>query len=264
MPGEVPARSGPVGDGLKRLVDATLASAGLLVLSPALAGLAIAIWAHDRHSPFYVANRVAKGGGAFRMVKLRSMTVGADRTGVDSTSADDQRITPVGRLVRAYKLDELLQLWNVLRGDMSLVGPRPQVAREVALFTDVERRILDVRPGITDMASIVFADEGDILAGRPDPDLSYNQLIRPWKSRLALLYVERRSLGLDIQLVWLTLLGAVRREQALSRLQSVLRGLQADPETLRVAARQDPLTPHPPPGAAAVVADRHAPPPAAS
>jgi lipopolysaccharide/colanic/teichoic acid biosynthesis glycosyltransferase len=107
------------------------------------------------------------------------MVVNADKIGGISTAATDRRITPVGRLVRAYKLDELVQLWNVLKGDMSLVGPRPQVQTDAALYTQAEKRMLTVRPGITDPASIVFSDEGDILKDSADPDLLYNQIIRP-------------------------------------------------------------------------------------
>ena len=119
------------------------------------------------------------------------MIVKADQTGVDSTAGDDKRITPIGRLVRKLKLDELSQLWNVLKGDMSLVGPRPNVPREVALYTSDENKLLEIRPGITDLSSIIFADEGDILHGAEDPDLRYHQIIRPWKSRLGLLYVKK-------------------------------------------------------------------------
>lgn len=102
------------------------------------------------------------------MVKIRSIIVKADQTGVDSTARDDKRITPVGRLVRNFKLDEFSQLWNVLKGDMSLVGPRPNVPGEVAMYTSEENRLLEIRPGITDISSIVFADEGDILRGAVD------------------------------------------------------------------------------------------------
>ena len=184
---------------MKRLLDIVVSAGALIVLSPLLLVVATAVWLQDFHSPFYIAPRVARGNGTFRMVKFRSMTVGADRTGVDSTSASDSRITAVGRTIRAYKLDELVQLWNVLKGDMSLVGPRPQVRRDADLYTDVERGLLTARPGITDLASIVFSDEGDILKDEADPDLAYNQLIRPWKSRLGLLYVNHQSVRLDLR-----------------------------------------------------------------
>ena len=128
------------------------------------------------------------------MLKFRTMIPDAWKSGVNSTAAGDRRITRVGALLRKAKLDELPQLWNVLKGDMSLVGPRPQVRAETDLYTSEERRMHSIRPGVTDLASIVFADEGEILAGSADPDLLYNQIIRPWKSRLALLYVDRRTL----------------------------------------------------------------------
>jgi lipopolysaccharide/colanic/teichoic acid biosynthesis glycosyltransferase len=153
----------------KRMMDIIIAATVLVLLWPLLALIALAIYLYDFHYPFYIAPRVGLGGKVFQMVKFRSMTVNADRTGVTSTSVDDDRITPIGRYIRAFKLDELVQFWNVLWGDMSLVGPRPNVPSGVAVYTLEEQRLLTVRPGITDFASIVFADEGNILGGRPDP-----------------------------------------------------------------------------------------------
>src|SRR5215472_18497146 len=196
---------------LKRGVDVLAALVGLAFSSVIVVPVAILVWLQDFRSPFYLGPRVAKGGGTFRMVKLRSMVSKADKSGVDSTSASDPRITPVGRFIRAYKLDEVTQLWNVLWGQMSLVGPRPQVRRDADLYTPEEKRLLTVRPGITDFSSIVFADEGEVLKGRPDPDLAYHQLIRPWKSRLALFYVDNASLQLDVRLIWLTAVAIVSR-----------------------------------------------------
>ena len=241
---------------VKRLLDIIASALGLLVLSPVLGFFALAIWLQDFRSPLYVAPRVGRGGKTFRMVKLRSMTAGADRSGVDSTSADDRRITAVGRALRAYKLDELSQLWNVLAGDMSLVGPRPNVPREVALYTTEEEGLLTARPGITDLASIVFSDEGDILAGRPDPDLAYHQLIRPWKSRLGLVYVQRQSMRLDAELIVLTLVAVLSRPLALAGVQRILARIGAPEAVTRVALRQAPLTPHAPPGSDFVVNSR--------
>ena len=238
---------------LKRALDILAASAGLLLFSPLLLAVMLAIWLQDRQSPFYIASRAARGGGTFRMVKFRSMVVNADKIGGSSTSATDRRITPVGQFVRAYKLDELIQLWNVLKGDMSLVGPRPQLLTDAQLYTHAERRMLTVRPGITDPASIVFSDEGDILKGSADPDLLYNQIIRPWKSRLALAYIEHRSLCVDLWLVILTVLALVSKPTALRALGCLLRGWKLDPLVIRVAARQEPLLGYPPPGAREVV-----------
>ncbi|MGA8028016.1 MAG: sugar transferase, partial [Bryobacteraceae bacterium] len=172
-----------------------------------------------------------------------------------STAATDRRITPVGRFVRAYKLDELIQLWNVLKGDMSLVGPRPQALTDAAMYTDVEKRMLTVRPGITDAASIVFSDEGDILKGSADPDLLYNQIIRPWKSRLALAYIDHRNFLVDLRLIILTVVAFVSKPRALRALGSLLRGWKLDPLVIRMAMREDPLLPYPPPGASEVVAE---------
>jgi len=241
---------------IKRACDVAVSATALLLLSPVLILVAVAVWLQDFHSPFYIPLRAARGGGTFRMVKFRSMTVGADRTGVDSTSANDSRVTPVGRLIRAAKLDELIQLWNVLLGHMSLVGPRPQVMREVALYTKEERGLLTVAPGITDLASIVFSDEGDILKDAPDPDLGYHQLIRPWKSRLGLLYVLHSSLWLDIQCVVLTAVALVSRPAALRGVGRILRRLGVDGQLIEVASRQHPLAPFPPPGADAIVTHR--------
>jgi lipopolysaccharide/colanic/teichoic acid biosynthesis glycosyltransferase len=241
----------------KRLFDCGAAGLGLLLLSPLLVPVAVAIWLQDRHSPFYVANRVGRGGRPFRMVKFRSMVVRADRSGVDSTAGDDPRITAVGRFIRRFKVDELPQLWNVLKGEMSLVGPRPNVERETALYTAEERELLNVAPGITDLASIVFADEGDILRGSSDPDLRYNQLIRPWKSRLGLLYVRHRpALALDLRIILLTLRAAADREAALGKAAALVQQLGGGPELADVARRRSPLVPAPPPGAAQVVQSR--------
>ena len=237
-------------------MDIAVSASGLLLLSPLLVMVALMVWLYDRHSPFYVPLRAARGGGHFRMVKFRSMSVGADRSGVDSTSATDSRITPVGRAIRAGKLDELMQLWNVLLGHMSLVGPRPQVMREVALYTDVEKRLLSVKPGITDLASIVFADEGEILRDVPDPDLGYHQLIRPWKSRLGLFYIDHQSLWLDVRCIYLTLLALVSRDMALRGIRNTVSKLGADDQLVDIAGRQSPLVPFPPPGAVGIVSAR--------
>lgn len=243
-------------DTMKRTLDIVLAATGLLLTSPLLAATIAWIWMTDWHSPFYLATRVGRGGRPFRLLKLRSMHIHADASGVDSTSASDPRITRAGHFIRRHKLDELPQLWNVIKGDMSLVGPRPNVPRGTAVYTPAEMLLLTVRPGITDLASIVFADEGDILADKEDPDLAYEQLIRPWKSRLGLLYVECRSLALDVRLIWLTGLALVSRGRALAGVQALLSRLGADEQLRTVARRSEPLKPHPPPGATQIVTDR--------
>lgn len=241
---------------IKRTFDIFVSLLGLIVASPVLVPVIIAVWLQDFHSPFYIATRVGKDGKPFRMVKLRSMIANADKIGVDSTSARDPRITSVGHFIRRYKLDELSQLWNVLKGDMSLVGPRPQVQRDVALYTEIERHLLGVKPGITDISSIVFADEGEILKDSDDPDLDYNRLIRPWKSRLGLLYIDHQSFLLDLRLLLLTALTIVSRKKALAGIQRILDELGADEMLKRVARRQGKLEPYPPPGATEIVSHR--------
>lgn len=241
---------------MKRAFDIVVAILGLLAASPILLPVMALVWLQDRHSPFYVAQRVGRGGRPFHMVKLRSMVVDADRTGVDSTGANDRRITTVGHFIRRFKLDELTQFWNVLRGDMSLVGPRPNVRRETDLYTPIERRLLDVKPGITDFASIVFADEGDILANKEDPDIAYNQLIRPGKSILGLFYIDHQSMRVDFQLVWHTGVALVSRSRALTGARRLMQRLGAPVELIRLAARTEILVPMPPPGATQVITSR--------
>jgi lipopolysaccharide/colanic/teichoic acid biosynthesis glycosyltransferase len=241
---------------LKRLFDLVASAFGLVLASPVLLPVMFLVWWQDRHSPFYIAPRVGRNDQAFRMVKLRSMVVNADKSGVDSTSANDRRITAVGRFIRRYKLDELTQLWNVFVGDMSLVGPRPNVKRETDLYTPVERRLLSVKPGITDISSIVFSDEGDILKDQPDPDIAYNQLIRPGKSMLGLLYIENQSFWLDVKLCFLTAVAILSRDKALAGVQAILQDLGAPADVIHLARRQEPLTPRPPPGGDRIVTSR--------
>jgi lipopolysaccharide/colanic/teichoic acid biosynthesis glycosyltransferase len=241
---------------MKRILDFTLSFLGLIISSPVLIPVIILVWIQDWHSPFYVAQRVGKGERLFRMIKLRSMIVNAHKTGVDSTSSNDNRITSVGRFIRKYKLDELSQLWNVLRGDMSLVGPRPNVKRETDLYTSVEKKLLTVKPGITDFSSIIFSDEGDILKDQIDPDIAYNQLIRPWKSRLGLFYIEKRNLLVDFRLIWLTVVAILSRDIALKKISRLLYKLNADKELVAVSLREAKLTPTPPPGARSIVTNR--------
>jgi lipopolysaccharide/colanic/teichoic acid biosynthesis glycosyltransferase len=233
---------------MKRIFDIVFSFIGMIVISPVLIPATLAIWFQDFHSPFYVAVRIGKNGKPYKMVKLRSMTVNADRSGVSSTSSNDSRITPTGKLIRKFKLDELPQGWHVFNGDMSFVGPRPQVAHLVDEYTEEEKGLLKVRPGITDFSSIVFADENDILKDSKDPDLDYDLLIRPWKSRLGLFYVEKQSMILDILLMALTLVGIVSREKALKGVTCLLTNLDADPTLIQISKRTDPLQPHTPPG----------------
>jgi lipopolysaccharide/colanic/teichoic acid biosynthesis glycosyltransferase len=167
--------------------------------------ITLGIWARiklDRDGPaVYSGRRVGRGGREFRMYKFRTMVTDADRVGGPNTPNDDPRLTRTGRVLRRYKFDELPQLYNVLKGDMSFVGPRPQVTDEVAGYTAEEREILSVRPGITDWSSLRFHNEGEILAGHEDPDRAYAELIRPEKMRLGLEYVRRGTFRDDLRII---------------------------------------------------------------
>lgn len=225
----------------RRLLDVIVAALGLMFLALPLAFILFLVWRQDRHTPFYVADRAGIGGRPFPMVKIRSMVVNADKSGVESTSANDSRITPLGHFIRRWKVDELSQLWNVLKGDMSLVGPRPNTLNEVATYSSTEIGLLVVRPGITDFSSIVFSDEGEILAGSADPDADYERLIRPWKGELGLLYTSNASLLLNLQLLGLTVLAIVDKSKALGILQPILERTGASPTLMAVARRRQKL-----------------------
>ena len=231
----------------KELFDRIVSLLGLVALCPLLLVICVLVWLQDRHSPFYVADRSGRRG-SFRMIKIRSMVVRADQLGASSTSGDDRRITPLGKFIRRWKIDEVSQLINVLKGDMSLVGPRPEVLSEVATYTEVERGLLTIKPGITDFSSIVFFDEGEILRGARDPDLSYRQLIRPWKSRFGLFYASHSNLRLDMHLIVLTLVRIVAPERAVDVVCRLLSEYGAPAELVRVARRAEPLVPRPVPG----------------
>ena len=241
---------------MKRLLDILISFSALLLFSPLLLTVMFLVWRQDRHSPFYVAPRVGLNQKDFNMVKLRSMIIDADKTGVDSTGSSDQRITPIGKFIRKYKLDELTQLWNVLIGDMSLVGPRPNVRRETDLYTEIEKDLLKVKPGITDFASIVFSDEGDILEDKEDPDLAYNQLIRPWKSRLGLIYIENENFFLDIKIIFYTVISILKRDTSIAWVVSRLASYNSDPQLIEVSRRNNNLYPFPPPGSDVIVGSR--------
>ena len=198
----------------KRLFDLLLSVLGLLVLAPLL--LAIALWIKlDSRGPvMFRQERVGRFGKPFLIHKFRTMRADAPRLGPEITVGADARITRAGRFLRGSKLDELPQLWDVLRGAMSLVGPRPEVPRYVALYpAELRELVLSVRPGITDPASLSFRDESELLAGAADPEREYVDVVMPAKLRLAADYVRQASLLTDLRLILATLgaLGALRR-----------------------------------------------------
>lgn len=228
----------------KRVFDIVFALLALAISSPIIALASFLIWIGDGHWPVYAGTRVGRYGRQFRMIKLRTMIVDAEDLGGSSTAASDQRLIPLGHTLRRLKIDELPQFWNVLAGDMSVVGPRPNVmSGGVDRYTAAERLLLTVRPGITDLASIVFSDEGEILMNSADPDALYDAVIRPWKNRLGLIYVDNRSLLLDFRLIWLTAFAIFSRSKALRGIDRILKRLGTDAELQRICRRTGPL-PH--------------------
>ena len=194
---------------LKRLMDIALAVLGLTLTAPVLAAVAVLIKFKDGGPVFYRGVRVGRGGAHFRMFKFRTMVIDADRFGGPSAADGDPRITRVGAWLRRNKVDELPQFINVLTGDMSFVGPRPEVPYYVGLYTAEEKIILSVRPGITDFATLWNANEGEVLAASADPERTYMEKIRPQKIRLQLDYVRRRSLWIDVYIIWRAVAGLV-------------------------------------------------------
>ncbi len=189
---------------LKRLFDMAASGIGLLLLAPLLLVLAAWIKCDSAGPVFFLQERVGLCGKLFRIIKFRSMR--QHHAGPQITVGEDARITRSGRFIRAYKLDELPQLINVLLGDMSLVGPRPEVPRYVALYpADVREEVLSVRPGMTDLASVQYRSESDLLAASSDPELTYTTVILPAKLALYQQYVRQRSLWLDVRIIGMTL-----------------------------------------------------------
>jgi len=195
---------------MKRLLDIAVSGAGLVLTSPILLAAAIAVKVETPGSAFYSGRRVGKDGRAFGILKLRTMRAGADQQGPAVTAGGDPRITSVGRFLRRTKIDELPQLLNVLKGEMSLVGPRPEHPDYVARYTPEQRRVLTVRPGITGPAALAFVDEEEQLRGA-DPEAAYLADVTPQKLAVDLEYVDSASVGGDLRILGRTLLVVARR-----------------------------------------------------
>lgn len=233
----------------KRLFDIILSLLACILTLPVVIAAALLIWVQDGRWPFYLGPRVGRDGRDFRMIKLRTMVPDGERLGASSTSISDSRLTPFGGKLRRFKVDELPQFWNVVVGEMSIVGPRPNLrSGGVDRYTSEELRLLSTRPGITDLASIVFSDEGEILKDSADPDALYDSAIRPWKNRLALVYVDNRSFLLDLRLIWLTAVAIASRDSALRGVARILDRLNADERLKGICRRNQPLPHGPPPG----------------
>lgn len=186
---------------LKRAFDVLFASTALVLLMPLLLVFALVVATGSPGGAFFRQVRVGRHGREFRLLKFRSMQPGSEALGQLTIGGRDPRITGVGHFLRRTKLDELPQLWNVLKGDMSVVGPRPEVPRYVALYTPEQQVVLSVRPGITGMASLDYVDENELLARSDDPERTYVEEVMPAKLALDLRYVRERSFALDLRII---------------------------------------------------------------
>lgn len=190
---------------MTRIFDILFSAIGLIVLSPVMLVLAILIKADSRGPVFYRQERIGRFGRSFLLFKFRSMHIDADKKGpLITISTQDNRITRMGYYIRKYKLDELPQLINVLKGEMSIVGPRPEVKKYVALYTNEQRRVLEVLPGITDIASIVYKNENELLETQPDPEKYYVEKIMPDKIRLNQVFIKAPNIRNYFQIIFLT------------------------------------------------------------
>ena len=191
----------------KRLFDIIFSFFGLILTSPILAIIAFLIKLNSPGPVFYRGERAGKEGKIFKIFKFRTMVVGAEEMGGPSTPKDDPRLIKIGNFLKKFQLDELPQLINVFKGEMSLVGPRPEVKMYVDMMTPEERKtILSIAPGMTDWASLWNFHEGEILKGSPDPEKTYQEKIRPQKIKLQLKYVKNRSFLLDLKIIVKTIL----------------------------------------------------------
>lgn len=196
---------------IKRVLDFFTAAMGLSITLPLLILISLGIKLDSKGSILYRSERVGKGGSRIEVLKFRTMVQNADQIGGASTADDDPRITRAGKYLRRFNLDELPQLINVLKGEMSIVGPRPEVPEEVETYSEEEKGILSVKPGMTDYASIEFNNEGEILKGSDNPHQTYREEIRPEKIRLARKYVQEQSIWVDLKIIAKTLVNIFKR-----------------------------------------------------
>jgi len=193
-----------------RFFDIIFSIIGLVILSPLFIVLYLLIRIESKGGGFYSQERIGKNGKPFKLYKFRSMRIGSDKKGLITIGEKDNRITKTGFILRKYKLDELPQLWNVFIGDMSLVGPRPEVKKYTDLYTEEQKQVLHVRPGITDWASIKYVDENKILGESKTPDEAYVNLIMPNKIKLNMVYIQHQTLGEYFKIIFTTFKEIVR------------------------------------------------------
>jgi lipopolysaccharide/colanic/teichoic acid biosynthesis glycosyltransferase len=236
---------------MKIIFDTLISLLLLIFFSPIITLFSILIFFQDYHNPLFFSERIGKNKKKFKMIKLRSMKV-TNSDGFLSTKEGDSRITKIGKIVRKFKIDEITQFFNVLNGNMSIVGPRPNVEKDVNVYTLEETKLLSVKPGITDFASIIFSDESEILSDYENPEIAYNQLIRPWKSKLGLIYVKNNSIILDLKLIIYTGIAIFSKKMALKLINSDLKKMKIENDLLEISLRKNKLKPSIPPGASSI------------
>lgn len=192
---------------MKRLFDITASFFGILILSPLFVFISLWVGLSSKGGVFYKQIRVGKNNKDFKLYKFRSMRVNSDKQGLLTVGSKDSRITKAGYFIRKYKIDELPQLFNVLKGDMSFVGPRPEVRRYVDLYSEEQMKVLSVRPGITDPASIKYRNENDLLSSANNPEEYYIQYIMPDKLKINIDYINKRTFFKDIKIIFQTIFG---------------------------------------------------------
>lgn len=194
---------------MKRLFDLISSLLVLIVLSPIILIISLFIVLDSKGGVFYKQERIGKNGNPFLLYKFRSMRTGSDKKGLITVGASDNRTTSVGRFIRKYKLDELPQLINIIKNDMSVVGPRPEVNKYVKLYSKEQLRVLEAKPGLTDLASLAYINENEVLGKAEDPEKTYIEEIMPAKLKLNLEYIEKQNIAFDLKIIFRTIVSIV-------------------------------------------------------
>ena len=220
----------------KRLFDIIFSFFIIFFLSPIVLIFLIIVFLNDFKNPFFISKRVGINNKVFHLLKIRSMSLKSN-INFTSTSKNDPRLTSIGMFIRKFKLDELPQFINVFLGSMSVVGPRPQIYEETLKYTNFERKLFNAKPGITDFSSIIFSDEGNIISNADNPDEAYDKIIRPYKSRLGIFYIEKQNLLLDLFLIFSTLRVIISRDKTLHSISNKLNQYGASKDLVDVSKR---------------------------
>lgn len=220
----------------KRLFDIIFSIFVISFLSPIILFFLILVFVNDFKNPFFISKRVGVNNKTFYLLKIRSMSL-KSKINFTSTSKNDPRLTSIGVFIRRFKIDELPQFLNVFLGSMSVVGPRPQIYEETLKYTNTEKKLFKAKPGITDFSSIIFSDEGDIISNANNPDEAYDKIIRPYKSRLGIFYIEKQNLLLDIFLIFSTLRVIFSRDKTLYSISNKLDQYGANRDLVEVSKR---------------------------